>query len=190
MKARDILILAVLVVLILVLTIAEQYGERRQELRREQERLAQLEVWREKIGAAFESRWVDLSIDLRAALDSMAQEIIAGGVGEDSLAVVVVGSSDEAPKAAKQPPASVTQKQADSVSETLLADSLARNVAREYEAALAALPKDLSAYEKRVATNEVASLVRARFGLTPARFDSLLLRASKQLEHENTASGD
>jgi hypothetical protein len=58
-------------------------------------------------------------------------------------------------------------------------DSLAFEVAAAYEDGLTALPQDLNAYEKRIAANEVASLVRARFGLTPAAFDSLLLEGSK-----------
>jgi hypothetical protein len=185
MKLRDILILLGLVVLVLVLTIAEEYAERRREARLDGERQAELQTWQEEVRSAFDARWSNLSAELRTTLDSMAQEIIAEGVSRESLAAMVVEpnppvtvaedvlrDSTESAKPASEPPAPPA----------VTTDSLARAVAGAYEDGLAALPQDLSSYERRIATNEVASLVRARFGLTPARFDSLLLHASKSSE--------
>jgi hypothetical protein len=181
MKLRDIFILLGLVVLILALTIAEEYAERRREARLDSERQTELQTWQEQIRGAFDDRWTNLSAELRTTLDSMAQEIIAEGVSRESLAAMIVE-----PQGLALPEADVPQtaeETADTLAEKppppVTSDSLAFEVAAAYEDGLTALPQDLNAYEKRIAANEVASLVRARFGLTPAAFDSLLLEGSK-----------
>ncbi len=178
MKLRDILILAGLVCLVLGLTVAEQYAVRRRELRQEQDRAVELREWQGRIAAAFESRWTTLSSELHVTLDSIAQEVIATGVSQDSLAAVLVQTHSPDPMPAKSASAKGDQisPKADSVS----SDQLAREVLHEYEKALAVLPKDLNTYEKRIATNEVASLVRARFGLSASRFDFLLKQGAAQ----------
>lgn len=176
MKLRDILVLAGLIGLVLVLTFAEQYAVRRRELRMQEEQAAVLREWQGRIAAAFESRWTTLSSGLHATLDSIAQEVIATGISQDSLAVVLVQPQGADPAHAES--SSVATNPAAAKPDTVSTAQLAVEVLQEYEKAMAALPKDLNAYEKRIATNEVASLVRARFGLSPSRFDRLLKQAS------------
>ncbi|GAB4323470.1 MAG: hypothetical protein Kow0074_15730 [Candidatus Zixiibacteriota bacterium] len=200
MRPRDILILVGLIVLILGLTVAEKFAQRNREERRQQELAIQLETRREQALEAFRDRWVDLSDSLRRTLDSMANEVMASGVSEESLAVMVVETppetvyveSEPEPEPQSQPaeivadlpdtnaPAiedPVNEPDAKATAEAE-EDALARRVASEYHEALRALPSDLNAYELRVATNEVASLIRARYNLAPERFDTLLKRAS------------
>lgn len=178
MKARDIMILAGLVILIFGLTVAEKYSERQREAQQRRDEAAERAAWEQSITKAFEGRWQDLSAQLRRNLDSMANDVVAGGVTRESLAAVVVDSprplggglvaagERSARAAANSAPSADT-------------DSLASVVLREYEKGLAALPTDLTVYERRVANNEVASLIRARFGLSVPRFDSLLKRAGR-----------
>lgn len=177
MKLRDILILVGLILIILGLTIAEQYAVRRRELRKEQEQEAALREWQGRIAAAFESRWTTLSSGLHQTLDSIAQELMATGVSQDSLAAIMAQSQSANPTAES---ASVVPPKPAAKSDTLSTQDLAKDVLQEYEKALLALPQDLNAYEKRVATNEVASLVRAKFGLSASRFDQLLKKAASQ----------
>jgi hypothetical protein len=176
MKIRDILILMALVGLVLILTVAEKYAERRREARQEQEHAAELQRWQKRITVAFENRWATLSGGLRATLDSIAQEVVASGVSQDSLAAVLVQaqSGGTAHTEAVSEPASDAKTRTGSAS----AGPQAKDVMGEYEKALAALPRDLNAYEKRIATNEVASLVRARFGLSLSQFDAMLKEAA------------
>ncbi len=176
MKLRDILILVGLIGLVLALTVAEQYAARRRELRKEEEQAAVLREWQGRVAAAFESRWTALSSELHATLDSIAQEVIATGISQDSLAAVLIQPQGTTSLPAES--ASVAGTHASPKPDTVSTAQLAAEVLQEYEKALAALPKDLSAYEKRIATNEVASLVRARFGLSASRFDQLLKQAS------------
>jgi len=175
MKLRDILVLAGLILLILVLTVAEQYAVRRRELRQEQEQEAKLREWQGRVAAAFESRWTTLSSGLHATLDSIAQDVIASGISHDSLAAIMAQPQTATPPAES---ASAATAQAAPKPDTLSTQELAHEVFGEYEKALKALPRDLNAYEKRVATNEVASLIRAKFGLTADRFDRLLKQAA------------
>jgi len=176
MKARDILILIVLVLMVLGLTAIEKYSEHQRDARQREEITRQQRDWQARMTTQFESRWNDLSSGLRHALDSIAKSVIDGGVTPESLAVVVVDSTPvtpilSAPQLAKSKP---------------LGDTLALQVAHEYKAALATLPGDLNAYESRIASGEVASLIRAKHGLSEARFDSLLKVASQQ----DSASGE
>jgi len=180
MKVRDIVVLLGLIGLVLVLTVAEKYAERRRELRQESERAAELREWQGRIAAAFESRWTALSGDLRAALDSIAQEVIASGVSQDSLAAVLVQPQGESALFSTTGQTPAPGKDRAIATDSASLDQLAAGVLGEYEKALGALPKDLNAYEKRIAHNEVASLVRARLGLSTERFDSLLKRAAAQ----------
>jgi hypothetical protein len=177
MKLRDILILAGLIVLILGLTIAEQYAVRRRELRKEQEQEAALREWQGRMAAAFESRWTTLSSGLHQTLDSIAQEVLATGISHDSLVAIMAQPQSASPMAES---ASAAPQEPAAKSDTLSTRDLAKEVLQEYEKALRALPHDLNAYEKRVATNEVASLVRAKFGLSASRFDQLLKTAAAQ----------
>lgn len=177
MKLRDIVILVGLILLILVLTVAEQYAVRRRELRREQEQEAALREWQGRIAAAFENRWTTLSSGLHQTLDSIAQDVIAAGVSQDSLAAIMAQSQSTSPLAES---VSTAAPQTPAPSDTMSTQDLALQVLEEYEKALKALPNDLNAYEKRIATNEVASLVRARFGLSTGRFDQLLKQAASQ----------
>ena len=74
------------------------------------------------------------------------------------------------------PPESSSEVQA---TETVQApDSLAVDVTEAYSEALDALPGDLTPYERRVATGEVATLIRVRFGLSPGQFRSMLTSAT------------
>jgi len=170
MKARDILILIVLVLMVLGLTAIEKYSEHQRDARQREEIARQQRDWQARMTTQFESRWNELSSGLRHALDSIARSVIDGGVAPESLAVVVVDSTPvaavlSAPPVAKSRP---------------LANALALQVAHEYKAALATLPEDLNAYESRIASGEVASLIRARHGLTEPQFDSLLKEAARQ----------
>ena len=178
MKTRDILILAGLVILILGLTIAEKYAERRREQRREEAAIAERAVWQERMNKALEDRWRELSSQLRRTLDSMATDAVAGGVPRDSLAAVVMDSSFPAMITSNSDPA--TGQTVARTSEGPASDSLALVVLRAYDKGLVALPSDLTAYERRVAVNEVVSIVRARFGLSPSKFDSLLKAATSR----------
>ena len=180
MKVRDILILLGLIGLVLVLTVAEKYAERRRELREESERAEELRQWQGKIAAAFENRWTTLSGGLRAALDSIAQEVVASGVSQDSLAAVLDQSRGESVLPATSAAGAAVGKNPALPADSASLNQAASHVLDEYEKALAALPRDLNAYEKRIAHDEVASLVRARLGLSPERFDSLLKRATAQ----------
>lgn len=176
MKLRDILILAGLICLVLALTVAEQYAARRRELRKEEEQAVVLREWQGRIAAAFESRWTTLSSGLHATLDSIAQEVVATGISQDSL-VAVLAQPQGAASPAPESLATAGEKAA-TRPDTVSTAQLAAEVLHEYEKAMEALPKDLSAYEERIATNEVASLVRARFGLSASRFDLLLKQAA------------
>lgn len=171
MKARDILILIGLVLLILALTAIEKYSEAQKEERRRAEFAQEQREWLARMTRQFEARWADLSDGLRTTLDSIAEAVIAGGVSPESLAVVIV---DSVPA-----PAPETTPQSPPPTPRARPDTFARQVANEYQAALAALPGDLNAYESRVASEEVASLIRARHGLTEPHFDSLLKDAGK-----------
>jgi hypothetical protein len=177
-RTRDILILGGLVILILGLTIAEKYAERQRERRREVEAATERALWQERMNKAFEQRWQELSSQLRRTLDSMASDVVAGGVSRESLAAVVLDSFFPE-DIASAGPISVAH-QPGSASRTVAPDSLASAVLREYDKGLLALPLDLTAYERRVAINEVAAMVRARFGLSAARFDSLLRHADRR----------
>jgi hypothetical protein len=170
MRARDIVILGALVLLVLALTIVEKYGEHRREAQRQQEAAIERLQWQNRMGDMLDERWKDLSTGLRRSLDSLVRATVAGGVGEDSLAAIMAeipaGDTTHAPfPAGSAVPAKAS---------TPVIDSAAYAVVRDYYKALAALPIDLNTYERRVAANEVASLVRAKFGLSVARFDSLL----------------
>lgn len=196
MRLRDILILVGLVVLILGLTVAEKFAQRNREERRQQELAIQLETRREQALEAFRERWLDLSDSLRHTLDSMATAVMASGVSEESLAVMVVETPPETVYVESEPEPTAEEAVADLPDTNAPAiedsddgsdpeadaqaeeDALARRVASEYHEALRALPSDLNAYELRVATNEVASLLRARYNLAAERFDALLKRAS------------
>ena len=178
LKTRDIMILAGLVVLILGLTIAEKYAERQREGRREAQAVADRAMWQERMNKALEERWQELSLQLRHALDSMASDVVAGGVPRESLAAVLLDStfpSAETP-ATTLGAASLSNKPSRPVGP----DTLARSVLREYDKGLLALPSDLTAYERKVAVNEVTAMVRARFGLSPSRFDTLLKAADRR----------
>ena len=177
MKARDIMILAGLITLILGLTIAEKYSERQREIQQREDAVAERAVWEQRITASLDKRWQDLSSQLRRSLDSMAGEVVAGGVPRESLASVIVDSAYSGVASARG--RATVPGAAQSQNKSVPADSLAHLVLREYEKGLAALPADLSVYERRVANNEVASLVRARYGLSTPRFDSLLKRAGQ-----------
>jgi len=177
MKLRDIMVLAGLILLILALTVGEQYAVRRRELRKEQEQAASLREWQGRVAAAFESRWTMLSSGLHTTLDSIAQEVIATGVSHDSLAAIMAQTQNANPMA--ESPAAAAGASAPK-SDTTSTKDLAQDVLQEYEKALRALPRDLNAYEKRIATNEVASLVRAKFGLSANRFDHLLKQAASK----------
>jgi hypothetical protein len=177
MKLRDILILAGLILLILGLTIAEQYAVKRRDQRKEQEQEAAMREWQGRIAAAFESRWTTLSSGLHQTLDSIAQEVLAAGVTQDSLAAIMAQSQSANPMAES---ASTASPEPAAKPDTLSTQDLANEVLQEYEKAIRALPRDLNAYEKRVATNEVAALVRAKFGLSASRFDQLLKVAASQ----------
>ncbi len=173
MKTRDILILLGLVLLILGLTIAEKYADRQRELRVAQDAATDRALWQQRMNNALDKRWEDLSSGLRKALDSMATDVVAGGVPRDSLAAVILDSTFAGPPAPKSSQ-SAARKPAPS-------DTLARAVLREYDKGITALPADLTAYERRVAVNEVVSMVRARFGLTPGQFDSLLKQGQAKI---------
>lgn len=175
MKTRDILILGGLVILILGLTIAEKYAERQREQRREAEAATERALWQERMNRALEQRWQELSSQLRRTLDSMASDVVAGGVSRESLAAIMLDSSFPG-IAIPADPVIAPRQSADS-SRAVASDTLPRAVLREYDRGLLALPSDLTAYERRVAVNEVTAMVRARFGLSPARFDSLLRQA-------------
>ncbi|MBD3297247.1 MAG: hypothetical protein GF341_01215 [candidate division Zixibacteria bacterium] len=200
MRLRDILILVGLIVVILGLTVAEKYAQRNREEQRQQEMALELEMRREQSLEAFRQRWVGLSDSLRLMLDSMASEVMSAGVSEESLAVMVVEQPPETVYVEADPepePEPVPEEDVadlpdtnapaieDTVSEADVEaeaqaeeDALAVRVAGEYHEALRALPSDLNAYELRVATNEVASLIRARYNLSPDRLDALLKRAA------------
>ncbi|MEW5874812.1 MAG: hypothetical protein AB1752_06480 [Candidatus Zixiibacteriota bacterium] len=170
MKARDILILIVLVLMVLGLTAIEKYSEHQRDARQREEIARQQRDWQARMTTQFESRWNDLSAGLRHALDSIATSVIDGGVTPESLAVVVVDSTPVTP-ILSDPPVAKSKP---------MGDTLALQVAHEYKAALATLPGDLNAYESRIASGEVASLIRAKHGLTEIQFDSLLKAAGRQ----------
>lgn len=202
MRLRDILILIGLILVILGLTVAEKYAQRNREAQRQQEMAIELEMRREQSLEAFRQRWVGLSDSLRQMLDSMASEVMAAGVSEESLAVMVVEQPPETvfvesePAPEPEPETELEEHVADlpdtnapAVEDTVSdldpeaeaqteEDALAMRVANEYHEALRALPSDLNAYELRVATNEVASLIRARYNLSSDRLDALLKRAA------------
>ncbi|MEW5702531.1 MAG: hypothetical protein AB1792_09915 [Candidatus Zixiibacteriota bacterium] len=169
MRARDILVLGLLVLLVVALTIVEKYGEHRRDDQRRQEAAIERLQWENRISDALDSRWKELSAGLRRSLDSLARATVAAGVNADSL-VAVLGDTpvrDSAPATAR---GSVSSR-------AMIAsrpDTLASTVAREYRAALASLPTDLNSYERRVAANEVGALIRAKFGLTVPGLDSVL----------------
>lgn len=166
MKTRDILILGGLVLLILGLTIAEKYAGRQRELRIAQDTAAERASWQQRMNNALDQRWQELSTQLRKTLDSMVTDVVSAGVPRDSLAAVILDSAFSGP-----PTQSANTSAARTTAST---DTLARAVLRAYDEGVTALPADLTPYERRVAVNEVASIVRARFGLTPGQFDSLL----------------
>jgi hypothetical protein len=166
LKTRDLLILSGLVILILGLTIAEKFAERRREQRREANMAVERALWQQRMNNALDARWQELSSQLRKTLDSMASDVVAGGVSRDSLAAIVLDSTF--PGSPSLPGASVTARR------LATSDTLPVAVLREYDRGLLALPSDLSAYERRIAINEVAGMVRARFGLSSGQFDSLL----------------
>lgn len=145
---------------------------------------------------AFEERWHDLSEGVRATLDSLAQATMAAGVPTESLATVVVEVPPETlwvdrpavdtvviekpddPEESPEKVAEITPPKP-KVDPQKQLDSLALVVAKDYRAALKALPEDLNAYEQRVATNEVASVLRAKYNLSTKKFDEMLKRAVK-----------
>ncbi len=198
MRLRDILILIGLILVILGFTVAEKYAQRNREEQRQQEMALELEMRREQALEAFRERWVGLSDSLRQMLDSMASEVMSAGVSEESLAVVVVEQPPETVYVESEPDpnpepeedvADLPDTNAPAIEDTVSEadveaeaqaeeDALVVRVANEYHEALRALPSDLNAYELRVATNEVASLIRARYNLSPDRLDSLLKRAA------------
>ena len=196
MRLRDILILAGLILLILGLTIAEKYAQRQREDQRAAEAARVASQRQEQIMTAFEERWHDLSEGVRATLDSLAKATMATGVSSESLATVVVETPPETiwvdrpvvdsvvvidekkPEEAKEEVAE-TEPAKPAVDSEKQLDSLALVIAKDYRAALKALPEDLNAYELRVATNEVASVLRAKYNLTTTKFDAMLKRAVK-----------
>jgi hypothetical protein len=178
LKTRDILILAGLVVLILGLTIAEKYADRRREERREAQAVTERAMWQERMNKALEERRQELSLQLRHALDSMASDVVAGGVPRESLAAVLLDSTFPGTESAATTVGAPSQS--NKPFRPVGPDTLARSVLREYDKGLVALPSDLTAYERRVAVSEVTAMVRARFGLSQSRFDSLLKVADRR----------
>ncbi len=177
MKLRDLLILISLVLLILALTVAEKYADRQRESRQLKHLVDEQLRWRRDAVRAFETRWDDLSVELRGTLDSMARTVLSTGVSPESLAVVVM--DQPATPLPSKPVTKTKQEAAPKVPPVARPDSLAAQVADAYETALGVLPADLNAYERRVATSEIASLLRARFGVTQVQFNSLLKAASR-----------
>jgi hypothetical protein len=194
MRLRDILILAGLILLILGLTVAEKYAQRNREERRSQDMARALEARQEQALQSYRQRWDDLSEGLKFTLDSIAGELVTSGVPEESLAVLMAEPVTETvyvevpvtSESVREKPEEAPAQASDLPDTNALAveedpseeDALAQRVAREYHEALRALPGDLNAYELRVATNEVATLLRARYNLDNDRFDHLLKRAA------------
>lgn len=184
MKGRSFLILAGLIAVVLALTVFEKYGDYRSRERDEYAAAAARLEWENRLNRMFDARWRQMSTEVRQVLDSLAEDLVAGGVDPEQFvqilteqppalpAEVMADSGDAIPS----PPESSSEVQISE--ESTAPDSLAQDVTEAYGEALAALPGDLTAYERRVATGEVATLIRVRFGLSPGQFHSMLASAT------------
>lgn len=186
MKGRGFLILAGLIAVVLALTVFEKYGDYRRREHEEQAVAGARREWESRLNRMFDARWRQMSTEVRRVLDSLAEDVVAGGVDPEEFVQIL---SDQPPALPAEnladsvpvtpsPPASSsgeqTPEEAQAPEETQTPDPLALDVTHAYRDALKALPGDLTAYERRVATGEVATLIRVRFGLSPALFDSML----------------
>ena len=169
MKARNILILSALVVVVIILTVAEKYRGYQQRVETEAAAAREREEWETRLNRMFDARWRDLSTEARNVLDSLARSLLA-----EAPATPAAGAAPTE----IEPEATPETTQTSGGGLPLAVDSLPQQVVATYESALSALPADLSDYERRVAVDEVGFLVRTRFELSESVFDSLLQAAS------------
>ncbi|HUU44422.1 MAG TPA: hypothetical protein VM118_01710, partial [Acidobacteriota bacterium] len=71
MKARNILILSALVVVVIILTVAEKYRGYQQRVETEAAAAREREEWETRLNRMFDARWRDLSTEARNVLDSL-----------------------------------------------------------------------------------------------------------------------
>jgi hypothetical protein len=175
-KVGSVLILVVLIIVVIVLTVGEKYAERQQDQETEIAASTERLEWETRLNRMFDARWRDLSSRTRAVLDSLATATLTAGVSAESLLVAIEALSEQAAArdtvsdSLPHPDRAVAKAE----QEPQVADP-PDSIMVAYRTALDALPDDLSSYERRIALDEVRYLIRARFGLSEARIDSLLI---------------
>ena len=162
MKKRDMVILFALIALVVAFTAWEQANRREKESARSEARSAE-RILLEKRLANADLRFDSLSTRVLRIIDSLKFEAAAF----ESLAQQ---SINELTTAAEETHSQETDELTPRAEEVALPDTLPQMVKTTYEEAMAALPKDLTKYEQKIAVREVELTVMAKFDITRDEF--------------------
>ena len=162
MKKRDMIILFALIILVVAFTAWEQAN--RQETESAQSNARSTErVALEKRLANTDLRFDSLSTRVLRIIDSLKFEAAAF----ESLAKRSIDQLAEAAEEIKEP---VTEEITPRAEEVVPTDTLPQMIQTTYSQAMAALPKDLTKYERKIAVREVESTVMTKYDLTHDEF--------------------